>query len=67
MSWLVEVLLPRIVQWAGEGGAGVAQAGPAHHSLVSLERFAATYSRMKEQYGRQLVQVHVIKQWLLVT
>ena len=65
VSWLVDVLLPRVAQWAGEGGAGVAQAVPAHPSLVPLERFAATYSRMKEQYGRQLVQVHVLKQCLI--
>ncbi len=60
VSWLVGVLLPRIAQWAGEGGAGMAQTSPAHHCLVPLERFAATYSRMKEQYGRHLVQVRVI-------
>ena len=60
VSWLVGVLLPRIAQWAGEGGAGMTQGSPAHHCLVPLERFAATYSRMKEQYGRHLVQVRVM-------
>ena len=58
VTWLVDVLLPKVAQWAGEGGVGGAQPDPTHPSLVPLDRFAATYSRMKEQYGRPLVQVY---------
>jgi tRNASer (uridine44-2'-O)-methyltransferase len=56
-EWLKDVLLPKIVKWSLEAAASSSTShNRPKNGLIPLDRFATTYSRMKDKYGRELVQ-----------
>ena len=53
-DWLGGVLLPKILQWAQEGGR---EEGP-REPLIPLDRYCSLYQEMKDRYGHTLIKVH---------
>lgn len=59
VTWLADVLLPRIVRWA-EGNRDLA--GKCNRDpLVPLDKFCLLYRQLKEKYGPFFVQVQCVR------